>query len=61
MCLRDHVMYSKFLLYTDHYRKGTASKDREDREDNIGDNGENNSKENEEKEVTVEKQDKKGG
>jgi len=61
MRLRDHVKYSKFLLYTDYYRKGTASKDREDRKDNISDNGENNSKENEEKEVTVEKQHKKGG
>ena len=63
MCLHDHVMYSQFLLYTDHYRKGTASEDREDRKDNISDNGKNKSKEkrDEEKETTVEKEDKRGG
>jgi len=61
MGLRDHAMNSKFLLYTDHYRKGTASEESEDREDKCGDNWKNDSQENKDKEVTVEKEDKKGG
>ena len=54
-------MNLKFLLYTDHYRKGTASEESEDKEDKRGDNWKNDSQENKDKEVTVEKEDKKGG
>jgi len=61
MGLRDHAMNSNFFLYTDHYRKGTASEESEDREDKCGNNWKNNSQENKDNEVTVETEDKKGG